>query len=165
VPPGSSLSFEILLFLPLVLLLPALIATLAFLKKAQTALGKVVAAERPGLWTRRILLAAPQAAVLGLVEMSGNLPEQSVVEPLLLGILLAWILPGFQDAVLGESGVQRGWIARRFADLEEWRLTGEHLRFRLHGEWTSVPCPPTQQGFVRETLLEVAPDRESRFQD
>ena len=164
-PPDFDLSTETLLSIPLFLLVPALIATMTVVKRAQTALGGTIAAQRPGRWRRRVLLGAPQAAILALETMSGHLPQEPVLESLLLGILLVWITPGFHDAVLGELGVQRGWFARRFADLEEWRLTGDHLRFRLDGEWTAVPCPPAEQARIRAALLAVNPERESRFKD
>lgn len=165
VPLGLDLSTETLLLLPLFLLVPALIATLTAVKRAQTTLGGAIAERRPNRWTRRILLGAPQAAVLAFEAMSGHLPEEPVLESLLLGILLVWVTPGFHDAVLGELGVQRGWFARRFEALEEWRLAGDHLRFRLDGEWTSVPCPPAEQARIREILLAVNPAGESRFKD
>ena len=164
-PFGLDLSIETLLFIPLVLLVPGLIATLAAVRRAQTIVGGVISEERPDKWTRRVLLGAPLAALLAIESMWGHLEDEHVLEPLLLGILLVWVTPGFQDAVLGELGVQRGWFARRFADLEEWRLTGDHLRFKLDGEWTSVPCPPGEQARIRETLLAVNPAGESRFKD
>ncbi len=164
-PRDPNLPFAALLTVPLFLLLPALIATLTVVRRAQTAIGRAIAVERPDLWLRRALLAGPQAAVLAILLLRGDLPQEPVVECLMLGILLAWLTPGFHDAILGDAGVQRGWIARRFEDLEEWRLAGEHLRFRLDGEWTSVPCPPSEQPRIREALLSVNSARESRFQD
>jgi hypothetical protein len=80
-------------------------------------------------------------------------------------LLLAFVSPSTSTAVLGEFGVQRGWHARRFESLEEWRLTGDHLRFRLFGEWTAVPCPPERQVALRAKLLALVPERESPFQD
>jgi hypothetical protein len=162
---GSTPSPTALLSVPLFLLLPSLIATLAVDKRGRAAAGHPLAMERPGLWVRRALLAGPQAAVLVVVLLRGDLTQDTAAECLLFGMLLAWVVPGSRDAVLGETGVRHGWSARRFEDLEEWRLTGDHLRFRLDGEWTSVPCPPTQQGRVREALLAVNAAGESRFQD
>lgn len=154
-----------LLWLPLGLIVPALIAAMASDKLSRAAVGRAIAIERPGRWLRRALVAGSQAAVLAIVLARGDLPQDPAAECLMLGILLAWITPGSKDAVLGEDGVRRGWSARRFQDLEEWRLTGEHLRFRLQGEWTSVPCPPAQQARVREMLLAANESGESRFQD
>jgi hypothetical protein len=164
-PFNLDVSVGTLLTLPLVFLLPALIGTLAAVKRAQSTVGTVLAAQRPGRWTRRVLLGAPAATLLVYEMMSGRLPDELVLESLLLAVLIVWVTPGFEDAVLGEYGVQRGWSSRRFEDLEEWRLAGDHLRFRLHGEWTSVPCPPAEQVGLRETLLAANAAGESRFKD
>jgi hypothetical protein len=152
-----------LLWLPLYLIVPALVAVMAAEGRARAVTGPAIAAERPGLVLRRVLVAGTQAALLAVLLLRGDLPQDLVAECLMLGILLAWITPGSQDAVLGELGVRRGWSARRYEDLEEWRLTGEHLRFRLAGEWTSVPCPPPQQPRVRGMLVESNAAAESRF--
>ena len=154
-----------LLWLPLFLIVPALIAVMATEKRARAATGRAIALERPGLWVRRALVAGSQAALLAVVLVRADLPQDAAAECLMLGILLAWLTPGSKDAVLGEAGVRRGWSARRFEELEEWRLTGEHLRFRLEGEWTAVPCPPAQQLRVREMLIAANASGESRFQD
>jgi hypothetical protein len=154
-----------LLWLPLFLIVPALVAVMAAEGRARAVTGPAIAAERPGLVLRRVLVAGSQAALLGVLLLRGDLPQDLVAECLMLGVLLAWITPGSQDAVLGELGVRRGWSARRFDQIEEWRLTGEHLRFRLAGEWTSVPCPPPQQPRVRAMLVEANAAAESRFPD
>jgi len=165
VPLDGDVKLADLLWLPLFLIVPALIAAMAAQKLASAATGRAIAIERPGLWLRRALVAGSQAAVLAVVLARADLPQDVAAECLMLGILLAWITPGSNDAVLGEDGVRRGWSARRFQDLEEWRLTGEHLRFRLEGEWTAVPCPPAQQARVREMLIAANAAGESRFQD
>ncbi|HEV8111154.1 MAG TPA: hypothetical protein VGR31_00110 [Planctomycetota bacterium] len=163
---GSTPAPTDLLAIPPFLLLPALIATMAADKRARAASGRPILAERPGLWLRRALLVGPQLVVLGVVLVRGDLASDGEAEwCLLLAALLAWLSPGSADAVLGETGVRRGWFARRFEDLEEWRLTGDHLRFRRDGEWTSVPCPPAQHVRVREMLLAANAAAESRFQD
>lgn len=154
-----------LLWLPLYLIVPALIAVLSADRRARATTGPAIVIERPGLALRRVVIAGSQALLLAVLLLRGDLPQDVVAECLMLGILLAWITPGSQDAVLGELGVRRGWSARRYEELEEWRLTGEHLRFRLSGEWTAVPCPPPQQPRVRGLLLESNAAAESRFQD
>jgi hypothetical protein len=154
-----------LLWVPLFLLVPSLIAVMAAGKSAHAASGRALAAERPGLWRRRALIVGPQAALLALILLRSDLEPDVAAECLMLGILLGWITPASDDAVLGEAGVRRGWIGRRFEDLEEWRLTGSHLRFLLDGEWTSVPCPPAHQSRVREILVQSNAAGESRFQD
>ncbi|MFT7669940.1 MAG: hypothetical protein ACI8X5_002647 [Planctomycetota bacterium] len=67
------------------------------------------------------------------------------------------------DQVCGELGVQVGWRSRRFSDLEEWRLTGDHLRVRIGDVWTAVSVPVANHPEVRATLEKSCPDRESRF--
>ena len=52
-------------------------------------------------------------------------------------------------------------LARSFAELEEWRLTGDHLRFRLFGIWTSAPLPRPDQAAIRTALEREAAERES----
>ena len=133
----------------------------------QRTLGALVAGECPG---RALRLAAAGVlvltlfAVLAFAQPGGRVLEFGCL--LLVPVLaLVWLGPGFQDALLGEHGVQRGWQARRFEDLEEWRLAGAHLRFRLGGEWTAVPCPPERQPALRERLLRLNPERESPFRD
>jgi hypothetical protein len=129
--------------------------------------GRVFAEERPG---RRWRLCAASGLLLGCfvaILLAGA--DAKVVQ--FAGLLflpalgLVWLGTGFHDAVLGESGVQRGWLSRRFEELEEWRLAGDHLRFRLLGEWTSVPCPPERQAELRAELQRLNPARESPFRD
>jgi len=84
----------------------------------------------------------------------------------LLGILLVavhFLRPGADDRVCGDRGVRHGWSVRGFDELEEWRLIGDHLRFRLHGEWTAVDLASERQAPVLERLRAVAGDRESAF--
>lgn len=165
VPDASASNLSGLLILPLLWLVAALLAVLALATRARNAVGKPIAAERPMRALRLAVVLGPQAIVLAIVLLRGDLPAGAAADVLLLGLLIAWLSPGFHDAVCGETGVQRGWHARRFEDLEEWRLTGQHLRFRLFDEWTSVPLPPAEQPRIRAKLLELNPDRESRFKD
>ncbi len=74
-----------------------------------------------------------------------------------------WLQPSPRDEVCGADGVQYGWRSRRFEDLEEWRLTGEHLRFRVAGTWLAVGVPSAEHAALRKSLEELCPDRESRF--
>ncbi len=132
---------------------------------ARARIGREQVADRSGTRARRMLMTLPALAVMAWILASG---EVWFLPPALcLGttLLLVWVTPGAHDAVLGEAGVQRGWHARRFESLEEWRLAGDHLRFRLFGEWVSVPCPPARQPELRAKLLALVPDRESPFQD
>ncbi len=148
-------------------LVVGLLAVAILRARNQRATGRVLASDLPLRTLRRVGSSLGLAAVLLAVILAG--PEPRVVYFTLLLLVpalgLVWLGPGFQDAILGEHGVQRGWLARRFEELEEWRLSGEHLRFRLHGEWTAVPCPPAEQPRVRAELERLNAGRESPFRD
>ena len=164
-PDDVPLDAEAFLIACLVLLGAGLATTIALVAHARRAIGAPIASEKPGLRNRRLLLIGAQGAVLALVALRGELPLPLVTACLTLAAAITWLAPGFKDAACGETGVQRGWYARRFENLEEWRMTGEHLRFRLFGQWTSVPVPPNEQPRIREKLLHLNPTRESRFKD
>lgn len=129
--------------------------------------GSVLAEELPGrarrTWGTSALLLSIPAAILWAGADARVLAFAGLL--LVPSLALVWFGTGFQDAILGDLGVQRGWHALRFEELEEWRLAGDHLRFRLHGEWTSVPCPPGRQPALRSALERLNPARESPFRD
>jgi hypothetical protein len=102
--------------------------------------------------------------VLAVVLLRDDLGQDSPAECLFLGLLLAWLVPGMRDTVLGETGVQSGWSARRFEDLEAWYLTGSHVGFKIHGEWAQAPCPPAQQARIRAALVAANPGGETRLE-
>ena len=119
-------------------------------------IGRVLAEQRPG---RRLRLASASALLLAvLTAVVLARPDTRVIEfaglLLLPALGLVWFGTGFQDAVLGETGVQRGWHSRSLAELGEWRIEGEALQFRMQGEWTSVPCPIGRQQELRGRLPE-----------
>jgi hypothetical protein len=132
---------------------------------ARVKVGPVIASDRSGTTRRRVVMTVTILAILAWTLVQRGAWPVPVLLCLGTALLLVFTTPGAHDAVLGEGGVQRGWHARRFESLEEWRLTGDHLRFRLFGEWTSVPCPPERQAELREKLLRLVPERESPFQD
>jgi len=113
----------------------------------QRTLGRVLAEERPGRGLRRAGATGLLLGVFALVLLVRA--DARVVE--FAGLLLApalglvWLGCGSRDAVLGESGVQRGWYSRRFDELGAWRFAGERLCFRVGDEWTDVPCPSALQ--------------------
>jgi hypothetical protein len=80
-----------------------------------------------------------------------------------LAALFLLVSPSALDRVTGRQGVRRGWYVRGFGELEEWRVTGDHLRFRLRGLWEAVPLARERQAEVEARLRALAPDRESRF--
>ena len=131
--------------------------------RERAVLGEVVARSGRGLRARWPWLAAAAAggvcAVLGRAELTlaWTLP------PILLAIWFLVVHPGADDRVAGRNGVRRGWYVRALQDLEEWRLTGDHLRFRLRGPWEAVPLPVALHQEFAEKLRALAPGRESRF--
>lgn len=99
-----------------------------------------------------------------LVVLVGDAPTASALTVLALAALLLLASPTADEGVLGEQGVRSGWHAARYGELDEWRLTGEHLRWRLGPTWRSVPLPPESHAGLRARLAELAPGRESKFQ-
>ncbi|MBL8860602.1 MAG: hypothetical protein JNK02_01200 [Planctomycetes bacterium] len=161
--PGELVT---LLLLPELLLLAAAIAVsqvLVLLARAQV--GAVLAADRRSERRWRLTVLFLCLGVLGWVLAAGTVWLTPVLLCIAGALLLGFTTPSARTAILGVGGVQRGWHARRYESLEEWRLTGDHLRFRLFGEWTAVPCPPEFQADLRAKLTQLAPDRESPFQD
>lgn len=156
---GLALMPQIIL-LCLGLIVAQILASVARLK-----VGPVIAADRRAANRRRAILSVAFVAVFVWVLVDGGVWLTPVALCCGSALLLVFITPSSKTAILGVGGVQRGWHARRFESLEEWRLTGDHLRFRLFGEWTSVPCPQERQSDLRALLTELVPDRESPFQD
>ncbi len=68
-----------------------------------------------------------------------------------------------RGAVCGGVGVQSGCFSYTYQDLEEWRLTGDHLRFRVGEVWRAVSLPQALHAEVRGLLETHAAGRESRF--
>jgi len=132
---------------------------------ARVKVGPVIAADRSRATRWRIAMTVLIASLAGWILLDGSVWPVPVLLCLGSALLLAYTTPTTRTAILGEGGVQIGWYARRFESLEEWRLTGDHLRFRLFGEWTSVPCPPAHQAELRAKLEQLVPERESPFQD
>lgn len=148
-----------------VLLCVGLIAAQILSGIARLKVGPVVAADRRAATRWRIVMTTLIVAVGAWILLDKNVWPTPVILCLGFALLLVYTTPTSRTAILGEGGVQSGWHARRFEALDEWRLTGDHLRFRLFGEWTSVPCPSEHQGKLRAKLVELVPDRESPFQD
>jgi hypothetical protein len=118
---------------------------------------------QPGPRTGWRLLSIPALVLLGVV-LWGQVPGASLLIAMLVASLgVLWLQPHLLDQVCGQLGVQNGWRSRSFADLEEWRLTGDHLRFRLDGIWVAVPSPSESHEELRGQLLDRCPGRESRF--
>jgi hypothetical protein len=151
--------------MPIPLLVGGLCVTVLLFLRARAVVGPAISAERPGSVLRKSVLIGLQGLVLAAVLVADDLRPADVVPPIALAMLLVVCTPGFDDATSGETGVRRGFYARRYEELEEWRLMGEHLRFRLFGEWTSAPLPASEHPRIRAKLESLCPERESQFKD
>jgi len=143
------------------LLAAALLVVLAWRSRNRARVGAVRLSVRPRRKARAALLVAAWLAAAALVAGSdvGRSLESLLVLALALGLLAANM--GFQDSRWGERGVQRGWHARRYDELEGWRLIGEHVRWQLRGEWLATDVPPAEHAGLRAVLEAAAPGRES----
>ena len=104
--------------------------------------------------------------LLGHVAAFGAREELALgwtIPPLATAIAFVILRPASADRICGTKGVRRGWYVRSFEQLEEWRLTGDHLRFRLRGEWEAVPLAAARHDEFGQRLRAAAPDRESSF--
>jgi hypothetical protein len=161
--PQDSLSIGA--WIALALGAPALAFLALSSRRAAGKLGAIVVKEDPR--------SAPQflrwfAVAAALAALLATWPEQgdeawlwSATLALAAGLLL--LSPGPHRQRLGERGVQRGWDARSFDELEEWRVSGDHLRFKVDGEWTAASAPAALHAELREKLRRLRPDHESRF--
>ncbi len=133
-------------------------------------IGAILASELPGRSLRHVgsLGLALAGVALALADLpadrAGALAQVAHIVPV-LGVLIAVheLRPSAADRVCGSEGVRRGWTVRSFGELEEWRLLGLHLRFRLFGEWTAVNVPAEGIEALRARLMQTAGDRESAF--
>ena len=93
---------------------------------------------------------------------SGDAPPWAL--PILAATLVCtWLLPQESEFVYGEGGLSVGWTIVGWSDLEEWRMTGEHLRFRLNGRWRALPIPAAKREELRAILEEKSAAAESPF--
>ena len=110
------------------------------------------------------VLLAVETGLLIVGLAADPFPTTHAAFVLLGAMALTALSPGVHDQACGELGVYRGWFGRRYDELEEWRLAGDHLRFRMLGEWTSVRLPRERHARVRAILERAAPGRESPYE-
>ena len=142
----------------------ALLLLLAWRARLAATLGTrrlVVRAPRRLRWT---YLFATALTAAWLLAANPGVPTVPALTVLVLGAALVACAPGAEDSLLGSHGAQHGWHARRFADLDEWRLTGDHLRWRLVDEWVAVHAPAELHDELRGQLTAANAERASRFQ-
>lgn len=144
---------------------PAL-AFLAFAaRRAAVKLGAIVVKEDPRSIPQLLRWFALAAALAALAATWSEQGDDAWLWSATLALAAALLLlsPGPHRQRLGERGVQRGWDARGFDELEEWRVSGDHLRFKVDGEWTAARAPAALHAELREKLRRLRPDHESRF--
>lgn len=143
----------------------ALARTLLVMRAAAERLGPTLVAEEPRspLKWLRLLLVAGAALALTLAWDEGAPGAYASAGLLAVTAALAHLTPSASSQRYCVHGVRRGFDARRFEELEEWRLAGEHLRWKLDGEWTSCRVPPELHADLRAKLGTLNPTGESRF--
>jgi len=149
----------------LVLGVPALGFLALASRRAAGKLGAIVVKEDPRSVPQILRWFAVAAALAALAATWSEQGDDSWLwgATLALAVGLLLLSPGPHRQRLGERGVQRGWDARRFDELEEWRVSGDHLRFKVDGEWTAARAPAALHAELREKLRRLRPDHESRF--
>ncbi len=167
IPSASASDSELApaVWLGLLLSTAALLRTLWLLRTASARLGPTLHAEEPRSLPRALRLALVAGAIAALAATWREQGDALAPGVALVGVLaaLAILTPSSDSQRVGEHGVRRGFDVRRFEELEEWRLTGEHLRWRLDGEWTACRLPVEQHAAMRAKLVALNPTRESRF--
>lgn len=140
----------------------ALASVIGSRRSARRAVGETIHAVRAS----RARKAARAASAIVALALSASWPAPMGAIGALLALVslaLAVLSPEELERVCGTDGVRSGWESARYEDLVEWRLTGDHLRFRARGEWTAVDLPRASQELVRERLEARCAAAESRF--
>jgi hypothetical protein len=159
---------ELLVFLLNVTAMAQLVALLFVVvwnARAAKRVGPRILVVRRRMAWRYAFLAGVALIGLGCLLVEAPIPSAQLPAAAVLGLSAALLAlqPGFADSRCGERGVQIGWHALRYEDLPEWRLTGDHLRWRLGEIWVACDLPVAQHEAMRTKLEQLAPGRESRF--
>jgi len=153
----------LLLVLPTTLGFVSLALTFRARQRGALLVGEVIESTTTGtLWRNlsSLLLVIIAACAMTWSEANLVLPFLPLV---VVGLLVNLLRPREFDRVTGTEGVRAGWNSRRYEELEEWRITGDHLRFKLFGQWTATPLAVDAQAPIQARLRECAPERESAF--
>lgn len=146
--------------------LVAILLALAALQKRRRAVGRLLGRESGSPLARRVAITAACALAVGILLRWDELGDGApVLATLLLATVAFVVCPSERDARIGDSGVAHGWDSRSFRELEEWRLTGEHLRWRIGSRWVACRLPVAEHEALRERLAAACGERESRFRD
>ena len=143
---------------------------------ARERVGRVLYAERGSILAVAVylgigvgVLVAVVLCLFGLLMTGGWMIPEITMPYLAAGALVILSLAAVVLAqpqgggACGTEGVRSGSWAHAYRDLDEWRLTGDHLRFRAGEVWRAVKLPANLHEEVRERLETLAGGRESRF--
>jgi hypothetical protein len=144
--------------------LVAILLALASLRRRRRVVGRVLERETGSTLARRVAITVACALAVGVVLRWDELGIGALaLATVLLSTLALALSPSERDARIGELGVAHGWNSRSFRELEEWRLTGEHLRWRIGARWVACRLPVAEHAALRERLAAACGERESRF--
>ena len=143
---------------------------------ARERVGRVIYAERGSILAAVVYLGIGVVALVAValclfgLQMTGGWMIPEIVVPYLAaGALVVLSLTAVALAqpqgggACGTAGVRCGSWAHAYRDLDEWRLTGDHLRFRAGEVWRAVALPAQMHEEVRGHLETIARGHESRF--
>jgi hypothetical protein len=158
-------SLQAALYLALGLGIAALGFAVVARRRASARVGRVLCAQHPRSFAGVVRWACALAALALLGLNWEESAEAALPTAALLGVVFALLAatPAPNRQLCGDRGVARGFDARSFEQLEEWRLAGDHLRWKLEGEWTACHAPAPLHVELRALLVKACPDRESRF--
>jgi hypothetical protein len=133
-------------------------------RQATLYVGEVLHRESPAAVTQfRIAALVGVGAALSCALASGELSLGLSLPTLALTTLLIWLLPVAAAGQIGRFGVQKGWAVHGHNELQEWRLTGEHFRFRVDDRWFALALPASRHALLEAELELHAPERRSSY--
>ena len=160
-PPEND--HNALLWATALALIVANLATLVMFIRLRKRTGRpVLSVLRRRRWRMVLVGGLALAGILVLLAGEG-VPTAAALCVLALAAMNVAFAPGFMDSIYGEQGVAFGWHARRFDELDAWRLTGDHLRWKLRGIWLGSDVPARLHPELRARLEATCPERESAF--
>ena len=101
--------------------------------------------------------------ILLIVSVTGPAPPLPSCALIVLSSAAVVLARYQRGGACGDAGVRSGCFSYTYGDLEEWRLTGDHLRFRVGAVWRAVALPEPLHAEVRGLLENYAGERETRF--
>ncbi|MFT7487015.1 MAG: hypothetical protein ACI9F9_002873 [Candidatus Paceibacteria bacterium] len=159
-----SESLHWILFAAAIQMVLSLVCLLALGHKHRRTVGALLLVQRPS--TRMVFYMLPLALALFIASLRvGGAESSLLLVTVMASSACLWLWYQAQGAHLGALGARIGWRSRRFEDFEEWRLTGQHARFCLGGQWLALDVSGAQQASLRKQLEACCPERESAFKD